>query len=115
MGSDGGKTIVIPKLGERARIDGVLDEEVWSQALLVDDFHQYDPVEYAEPSQKTEVWIYYTEEALYIAHHFWEDDPSLISANILRQGQGLQADDLLAVILDPYLDRRNGYRFGGKC
>ncbi len=111
MGSDGGKTIVIPKLSERARIDGVLDDEVWSQALLVDDFHQYDPVEYAEPSQKTEVWIYYTEEALYIAHHFWEDDPSLISANILRQGQGLQADDLLAVILDPYLDRRNGYRF----
>ena len=111
LGSDGGKTIVIPKLSERARIDGVLDDDVWSRALLVDDFHQYEPVEYAEPSQKTEVWIYYTEEALYIAHHFWEDDPSLISANILRQGQGLQADDLLAVILDPYLDRRNGYRF----
>jgi len=110
-GSDGGKTIEIPKLSERADIDGSLDDAVWSQALLIDDFHQYEPVEYAEPSQKTEVWIYYTEEALYIAHHFWETDPDLISANILRQGQGLQADDLLAVILDPYLDRRNGYRF----
>jgi len=110
-GSDGGKTIEIPKLAERARIDGVLDEDVWSQALLINDFHQYEPVEYAEPSQKTEVWIYYTEEALYIGHHFWETDPDLISANILRQGQGLQADDILAVILDPYLDRRNGYRF----
>jgi len=111
LGSDGGKTIVIPKLSESARIDGVLDDSVWSQALLIDDFHQYEPVEYAEPSQKTEIWIYYTEDALYIAHHFWEDDPSQISANILRQGQGLNSDDILAVILDPYLDRRNGYRF----
>jgi len=110
-GSDGGKTIEIPKLSERASIDGVLDEAVWSQALLINDFHQYEPVEYAEPSQKTEIWVYYTDEALYIAHHFWEDDPELINANILRQGQGLAPDDILAVILDPYLDRRNGYRF----
>ena len=110
-GSDGGKSIEIPKLSERARIDGVLDDDVWSRALLIDDFHQYEPVEYAEPSEKTEIWIYYTEEALYIAHHFWESDPDLISANILRQGQGLQPDDILAVVLDPYLDRRNGYRF----
>ena len=110
-GSDGGKTIEIPKLSERARIDGVLDDDIWSRALLINDFHQYEPVEYAEPSQKTEIWIYYTDEALYIAHHFWETDPSLISANILRQGQSLQPDDILAVVLDPYLDRRNGYRF----
>ena len=25
--------------------------------------------------------------------------------------QSLDADDVFAVILDPYLDRRNGYRF----
>ena len=111
VNDSGEKSIQIPKLSERARIDGVLDEEVWSRAVLINDFHQYEPVEYAEPSQKSEVWVYYTEEALYIAHHFWETDPSLISANILRQGQGLQPDDILAVILDPYLDRRNGYRF----
>ena len=110
-GSDGGKTIEIPKLSERATIDGVLDDDVWSRALLINDFHQYEPVEYAEPSEKAEIWIYYTDEALYIAHHFWETDPSLISANILRQGQSLQPDDILAVVLDPYLDRRNGYRF----
>jgi hypothetical protein len=30
---------------------------------------------------------------------------------VLRQGEGLVADDIFSVILDPYLDRRNGYRF----
>jgi len=109
--SDGSKTIVIPKLEGRPRIDGMLDEALWSQALLVEDFHQYEPFEYAEPSQKTQVRIFYTEEALYIASFFEEPDMSLVSANILRQGQSLQSDDIIAVILDPYLDRRNGYRF----
>ncbi|MBT5484147.1 MAG: carbohydrate binding family 9 domain-containing protein [Gammaproteobacteria bacterium] len=110
-GSDGGKTIEIPRLSGEVSIDGVLDDDLWSRALLINDFHQYEPVEYAEPSQKTEIWIFYTEEALYVASRFWETDPELINANVLRQGQSLQSDDLLAVILDPYLDRRNGYRF----
>ena len=109
--SDGSKTAVIPKLDAELRIDGVLDEAVWSRALLVDDFHQYEPVEYAAPSQKSQVWMFYTEEALYIASFFEEPDMSLVSANIMRQGQSLASDDIIAVVLDPYLDRRNGYRF----
>jgi hypothetical protein len=110
-GSDGGKTAVIPKLSEAARIDGHLDEAVWQQALLIDDFHQYEPIEYSTPSEATQVWVYYTEEALYIASYFQESDMSKVSANTLRQGQGLASDDILAVVLDPYLDRRSGYRF----
>lgn len=109
--SDGSKAIVIPKLTGALEIDGVLSEGQWSQALLVDDFHQYEPVEYAVPSQRSQVWIFYTEDALYIGSFFEEPDMTLISANTLRQGQGLASDDILAVILDPYLDRRNGYRF----
>jgi len=111
LGSDGSKTIVIPKLTQEAGIDGVMDEAVWRDALLIEDFHQYEPVEYAEPSQKTQVWMYYTEDALFIASFFEEPDMSKVSANVMRQGQGLNSDDILAVILDPYLDRRSGYRF----
>lgn len=110
-GSDGAKSITIPRLEADAMIDGVMDEAVWQQALLIEDFHQYEPFEYVEPSQKTQVWIYYTRDALYIASFFEEPDMSKVSANVLRQGQGLNSDDILAVILDPYLDRRNGYRF----
>ncbi|MES2603473.1 MAG: carbohydrate binding family 9 domain-containing protein, partial [Pseudomonadota bacterium] len=110
-GGDNEKTITIPKLTEAARIDGVMDDATWRNALLIEDFHQYEPVEYAQPSQRTQVWVYYTEDSLYIASFFEEADMSKVSANILRQGQGLNSDDILAVVLDPYLDRRNGYRF----
>ncbi len=105
------KTIVVPKLSGEVRIDGAIVDPQWAQALVVEDLHQYTPYEYSEPSQKTRVWIFYTEEALYVASFFEESDLSRISANVLRQGEGLTPDDIFSVILDPYLDRRSGYRF----
>ena len=35
----------------------------------------------------------------------YETDPSLIRANVMRQGQGLQNDDTFNLMIDPYLDR----------
>ena len=64
-----------------------------------------------EPTQLTEVRIFYTNEALYIAARLWDSNTELITDNVLRQGQGLGSDDVFSVVLDPYLDRRNGYRF----
>src|SRR5687768_15235171 len=39
-GVTGGKVINITNLQADPTIDGVLDEEVWSRAPLIDDFHQ---------------------------------------------------------------------------
>jgi len=105
------KSREIPHLEAEVEIDGVMDEAVWDRALLINDFHQYQPVEYADPSQSTDVRIFYTEDALYIAARLWDEFPDQIAASILRQGQAIGADDVFTVILDPYLDRRNGYRF----
>jgi hypothetical protein len=108
---DASKQIQIPQLAKGAQLDGKLDDPEWQQATLVDNFLQNFPVEFAQPTQKTEVRVYYTAEALYVAARMFETDPKAISARVLRQGQGLGADDVFALILDPYLDRRNGYRF----
>jgi hypothetical protein len=92
-------------------IDGVLDEDVWSRAALVEDLHQMNPVEYAEPSEPTEIRVFYGDDALYIAARLYDSEPGQITANVLRQGEGLGSEDRFAVILDPYLDQRSGYRF----
>jgi hypothetical protein len=92
-------------------VDGVLDETEWRQATMIDDLHQIDPFEYAEPSEPTEIRIYYDENALYIAARMWDSEAESITANVLRQGEDLWSDDRFSVILDPYLDRRSGYRF----
>jgi hypothetical protein len=105
------KSVQIPQLADRPTIDGVLDEALWSQAALIEDLHQVLPEEYATPTQPTRVSVFYTQDALYVGARMVEADAEHITGRVLRQGQSLDADDVFAVILDPYLDRRNGYRF----
>ncbi|MEY4641316.1 MAG: hypothetical protein RLZZ227_1310 [Pseudomonadota bacterium] len=106
-----GKSIGLPGLGGGVEIDGRLDEAQWAQAVVIEDLHQVFPQEFTAPTERTEVRVFYTEDALYVAARMSERDPAQISDRVLRQGQALGSDDIFAVILDPYLDRRNGYRF----
>jgi hypothetical protein len=101
----------IPILTGDVTINGSLDESVWAQAVVIEDLHQVLPEEYATPTQPTQVRVFYTENALYVGATMTESDPDQITDRVLRQGQALSGDDVFAVILDPYLDRRNGYRF----
>ena len=89
----------------------MLDEPTWANATLVTDLHQLDPVEFAPPSQRSEIRLYYDDDALYVAARLWDTEADRITAQVLRQGEGLASEDRFSVILDPYLDRRNGYRF----
>jgi hypothetical protein len=104
------KSMALPVLADSPQIDGRLDEDVWSQAALVEDLHQVFPQEFVQPSERTEVRVFYTEDSLYVGARMHESDPTQITDRVLRQGQSLAADDVFALILDPYLDRRNGYR-----
>jgi hypothetical protein len=105
------KSVQIPQLTDRPTIDGVLDEPSWSRAALIEDLHQVFPEEYGVPTQPTHVRVFYTTDALYVGARMDEADAGQITDRVLRQGQSLDADDVFAVILDPYLDRRSGYRF----
>ena len=105
------KTVEIPRLDADISINGRLDESAWSRAALVEDLHQVFPEEFVSPSQPTRVLVFYTETAIYVGATMVESDPGQITDRVLRQGQSLDSDDVFAVIIDPYLDRRNGYRF----
>ena len=92
-------------------IDGRLDEDVWRLADVVEDFHEIQPNEYDEPSQRTQVFVLYDEDYLYIGAKLWDTEPDGVTAQILRQGSSINNDDNFGVILDPFHDRRSGYRF----
>ena len=92
-------------------VDGVLDDAEWSRATLIKDLHQINPFEYAEPTEPTEIRVFYDADALYVSARMWDSEAEDITANVLRQGEDLSSDDRFSVILDPYLDRRSGYRF----
>ena len=92
-------------------IDGKLDEAVWQLAQPITDFHQIRPGNQTPPSELTEVYVLYDDDALYIGARMADSEPELISAPVIRHGQGMGSDDRLVIILDPFNTRRTGYRF----
>lgn len=92
-------------------IDGFLDDEAWQQAHVITDFHQTRPGDGALPSELTEVYVVYDDNALYVAARMYDSEPDLIAAPVIRHGQGMPSDDRLVIILDPFNSRRAGYRF----
>ena len=93
------------------QVDGRLDEPVWQQATVIADLHQYDPLEHGMPSETSIFYVLYDDENLYIGARLLDSEPSLISARQMVQGQSVDVDDRIEVILDPFNNMRTGYRF----
>ena len=105
------KSLRAVRANEPIIIDGRLDEAAWTGAAVVDDIHQILPDEYSEPSQRTEFLVLYDDDALYLAARMHDDEPELIVAKVLRQGGMSWLDDQFNIFLDPFNDKRNGFRF----
>jgi hypothetical protein len=105
------KSVQVVRASVPPVIDGVLDEAVWQTAAVVDDMHEIEPVEYEAPSERTVIYILYDDDSLYIGARMFDSDPDQITARILRQGEQIFGDDFIAVNIDPFHDRRSGYRF----
>jgi hypothetical protein len=105
------KSVRIVRTSAPPVIDGKLDEAAWQLAAQVEDLHEIQPTEYAPASERTIVYLLYDENAIYIGARLHDQDPSQIAARILRQGEQVFGDDWFSVLLDPFHDRRSGYRF----
>lgn len=106
------KTVRVIRVETPPVIDGVLDEAVWAQAEPITDFVQVRPTDGGEPSETTEVYLLYDDDALYIGARLGDSEPDQIAANTTRHNVGLgRTDDRLVLILDPFNTRRGGYRF----
>lgn len=91
------------------QINGILNEEVWLETGC-SDFVQSDPIDGAQPSEKTEVWVAFDEEALYVAARLFDSQPELIM-NRLGRRDDLVESDWFYFAVDPYFDRRTGFQF----
>jgi hypothetical protein len=104
------KTLQMVQTETAPIIDGVMDE-VWNTAVAIEDFHQVNPIEYAEPSERTVIRVLYDEDFLYVSGMMYYEDQSIIVANKLIQGANLSQEDKLRLYINPFNDGRNGYIF----
>ncbi|MEP7312656.1 MAG: carbohydrate binding family 9 domain-containing protein [Pseudomonadota bacterium] len=106
------KRLTATRIDEALVIDGRLDEPLWASAGMIDDFLQIRPRDGEPGTERTEVYVTYDKDNLYIGAKLWDKgEDGGITANILRQGSSLAEDDRLAIILDPSNTGRGGYRF----
>ena len=106
------KAVRVQRASARPVIDGVMNEEIWRRAPIIDDLHQINPVEFGEPTERTEVRVLYDRDALYIGARLYDAEPERINARVLRQNQPIGSDDRFFVHIDPFNTRRAGYLFG---
>ncbi len=92
-------------------IDGRILEGEWAGAGRIEGLRQKIPVAYGEASERTEVFVLYDADFLYIAVRAHERDPSRIIATKMVRDGDMASDDRIAISLDTFLDRRNGYHF----
>jgi hypothetical protein len=91
-------------------IDGKLTESIWKRPGF-DVFLQRIPDEGQPSTQRTETWIAYDDDAIYVAARMYDTAPDSIIAKLTRR-DGWAGSDFFWVELDPFHDKRTGVWFG---
>jgi len=109
------------RLTGRLRIDGRLDEPDWALATPLTGLRQRAPLEGEPATEPTEVRVLFDAQNLYVGILARDAEPSEVVAHILQRDKVLErgddgrhafaGDDAVAILIDPFRDRRNAYVF----
>ncbi len=91
-------------------IDGILDEAVWKLAEAATGFTQTAPNPGEPATEKTEVWVLYDDNAIYIGARMYDSAPDSIAATLFRK-DGMGYSDWISVGFDSYNDKRTAFIF----
>lgn len=101
------------RLTHEPELDGiVLGDPAWQNVLPASGFWQVRPFEGQPASQNTEVFIGFTEDALYLGIVCYDDTPSAIIVADSRRDSNLEEGDSFQVLIDTFKDGQNGFIFG---
>ena len=100
----------IPRFEDVVKIDGVLDEPVWSRAAVLTGFSLYRPVDGRPADDSTAVLVWYAPDAIYFGIRAYEAHGHVVRAT-LADRDNIDADDRIEILLDTYLDHRRATMF----
>ena len=67
------------------RVDGKLDEAIYSIVQPASGFIQMEPQAGQPATEKTDVWVLFDNDNLYVSFRAWESQPSRMIANEMRR------------------------------
>src|SRR5262245_50452553 len=95
---------------EKITIDGILNDLVWKEAPVESGFTQRDPIEGAEPSERTEIQVAYDDTSIYFGVRLFDKEPQKIVRQLSRRDDVPDADYFI-VQLSPNHDGLTGSLF----
>jgi hypothetical protein len=95
------------------KVDGVLDEEAWKSALVVDLRYEWFPGDNTPPSVKTDALLTFDGDALYVAFRADDPQPGSIRSHLMDRDSiaAFNQDDHVGIILDTFNDERRAFQF----
>ena len=107
--AEGRATVRATRALEPMSIDGVLDEPFYRSTASIPNLKQSLPTPGAEPAERTEAWIGFDDNNIYVAARLWDSAPETEwTANEMRRDAStIRTNDNFGVFLDTYYDRRN--------
>ncbi|MCP5111963.1 MAG: carbohydrate binding family 9 domain-containing protein [bacterium] len=99
------------RIVEGVRLDGRLDEDAWRDNPTIGELSQANPRPGEPPTERTLVWVGYTEDSLFIAVRCLDSAAERILATEMSRDAYLYFDDRIQIVLDTFHDRRNAYFF----
>lgn len=110
LNGQGKKTVEALYITTPLNIDGITDEQVYSQAEPAKDFVQIQPYNGKPCRQPSQVFIFYDQSAVYIGAKLFDSAPDSIF-NFLSQRDQIGSSDYFGVYFDPYNQGQVAYGF----
>jgi Domain of unknown function (DUF1083). len=106
------KTIAAQRTTAVIKIDGILNEPEWKTAPAALGYTEFRPTPFKkeDPANRTEVYMLYNDEGIYIAGYCHERSRDSISAE-LNGRDGFGNNDFIGFIFDTYNDKINGFEY----
>ncbi len=101
---------IVPRTDSSVKVDGVLDDEAWENALVLELPYEISPGDNVPAQVRTEFLLTYNQSHLYVAFRAHDPEPSAIRAHLTDRDSDWD-DDFIRVWLDTFNDERRAFIF----
>jgi hypothetical protein len=111
--AEGRATIRAVRVASPIRIDGRLDDPLYTTVPSISGFVQVEPNIGAPATEQTELWLSFDDDNVYLSFKNWDSTPERRVATEMRRDvtNFINGNDIVQIFLDSFYDRRNGMSF----
>ena len=109
---DGRTTVRVVRLDAPLQIDGNLDEAIYQTVTPISDLIQVEPRAGAPATEKTEIWLSFDSDNIYVSMRAFESQPDRMIVNEMRRDSfNIFQNENFQFAFDTFHDERNSVSF----